>query len=54
MADSICKIPDDEILLIGRDLNRDVARDRNGFEVVMRIEGYGDRNADGENILEIC
>ena len=31
-----------------------MCRDRNGFEDVMGIDGYGERNVDGENILEIC
>ena len=43
-----------EILVIGRDLNGHVGRDRNGFEDVMGIDGYGERNVDGENIFEIC
>ena len=47
-------IPENEILIIGGDLNRYVGRERNGFEDVMGIDGYGERNADGENILEIC
>ena len=32
------------------DLNGHVGRDRNGFEDVMGIDGYGERNADGEII----
>ena len=54
MDDSIGNIPENEILVIGGDLNRHVGRGRNGFEDVMGIDGYGERNADGENILEIC
>ena len=54
MDDSIGNIPGNEILVIGGDLIGHVGRDRNGFEKVMRIDGYGERNADGENILEIC
>ena len=54
MDDSIGNIPENEILVIGGDLNGHVGRDRNGFEDVMGIDGYGERNADGENILEIC
>jgi len=54
MDDSIGNIPKNEILVIGGDLNGHVGRDRNGFEDVMGIDGYGERNVDGENILEIC
>ena len=54
MDDSIGNIPENEILLIGGDLNGHVGRDRNGFEDVMGIDRNGKRNADGENILDIC
>ena len=54
MTDSIGNIPENEILVIGGDLNGHVGRDRNGFEDVIGIDGYEERNADGENILEIC
>ena len=47
-------IPEIDILVIGEDMNGHVGRDRNGFEDVMGIDEYGERNADGENILEIC
>ena len=39
--------------MIGGDLNVHVGRDRNGLEDVMVIDGYGERNVDGENILEM-
>ena len=54
MDDSIGNISENDILGIGRDLNGHVGRDRNGYEDVVVIDGYGERNADGENILEIC
>ena len=54
MDDSIGNIPENVILVIGGDLNGHVGRDRNGFEDVIIIDGYGKRNVDGENILEIC
>jgi len=54
MDDSIGNIPENEILVIGGDLNGHVGKDRNSFEDVMGIDGYGERNADGEIILEIC
>ena len=40
MDDSIGNIPENEILVIGGDLNGHVCRDRNGFED-MGIDGYG-------------
>ena len=54
MDDSIGNIPENKILVIEGDLNGHVVRDRNGFEDVMGIDGYGERNVDRENILEIC
>ena len=54
MDDSIGNIPENEILLIGEDFNGHMGRDRNDIEDVMGIDGYGERNADCENILEIC
>ena len=38
---------ENEILVIGGDLNGHVGKDRNSFEDVMGIDGYGERNADG-------
>ena len=43
--------PQGGILVIGGYLNGHVGRDRNGFEDVMGIDGYGE---SGKNILEIC
>ena len=54
MDNSIGNIPENEILVIGGDLNGHVGRDINGFEDVMGIDRYEERNVDGENILEIC
>jgi len=31
-----------------------VGKNRNGFEQVMEVYGFGDRNEDGETILEFC
>ena len=41
MDDSIGNIPENEILVIGGDLNGHVGKDRNSFEDVMGIDGYG-------------
>ena len=39
MDDSIGNIPENEILMIGGDLNGHVGEDRNSFEDVMGIDG---------------
>ena len=54
MDDSIGNILENEILVIGGNSNGHVGRDRNGFEDVMEIDGYGEKIAEGENILEMC
>ena len=51
MDDSIGNISENGILVIGEDLNGHVGRNRNGFEDIMGIDGYEERKADGENIL---
>ena len=54
LDECIGKIPEEELLVIGGDLNGHVGRDRSGFEEVMGIYGYGERNEAGESILELC
>ena len=49
MDNSIGNIPENEILVIGVDMNGHVGRDRNSFEDVMVIDGYGERNVDGQS-----
>ena len=48
MGDSIGNIHENEILVIGEDLNGYAGWD------VMGIDGYRERDVDGENILDIC
>jgi len=52
LDDSIGRIPEENLLIIGSDLNGHV--DRNSFEEIMEVYGLGDRNEDGEKILEFC
>ena len=54
LDDSVGKIAEDDLLIIGGDLNGHVGTVRDGFEEIMGIYGYGERNTDGENILEFC
>ena len=54
LDDYIGKVSEDQLLVIGGDLNGHVGRDRSGFEEVMGIDGNGERNEAGESILELC
>ncbi len=54
LDDSIGGIPEKDPLIIGGDLNGHIGMDRNGFEDVMGIYSFGERNAEGEKILEFC
>ena len=40
--------------MIGGDLNGHDELERNDFEDVLGIYGYGERNAEEENSLELC
>jgi len=41
-------------LTIGCDLNGHMEKDRNFFEEIMGVYGFGERKEDGEKILEFC
>nr|XP_049587334.1 craniofacial development protein 2-like [Syngnathus scovelli]XP_049587336.1 craniofacial development protein 2-like [Syngnathus scovelli]XP_049587343.1 craniofacial development protein 2-like [Syngnathus scovelli]XP_049587352.1 craniofacial development protein 2-like [Syngnathus scovelli]XP_049587362.1 craniofacial development protein 2-like [Syngnathus scovelli] len=45
-------IPQNEVIILGGDLNGHVGRESDGFEGVHGGQGYGMRNAEGERILE--
>ncbi|KAM9794705.1 uncharacterized protein LOC133163459 [Syngnathus typhle] len=45
-------IPQNEVIILGGDLNGHVGRESDGFEGVHGEQGYGMRNAEGERILE--
>lgn len=49
----ISKISDDELIIIGGDLNGHVGKVANGYEEVHGGYGYGIRNIEGERILEM-
>jgi hypothetical protein len=54
LDDSIGRIPEEDLLILGGDLNGHVGKDRKGFEEIMGVNGFGVRNEDGEKILEFC
>ena len=53
--EEIRKIPEDEMIWFGGDLNGHIGREVGGYETVHGYGvGYGERNADGQRILEFC
>ena len=54
LDDTVSAIPALEGLIIGGDLNGQVGTERGGYEEVMGIYGFGDRNREGEYILDFC
>jgi len=47
-------IPASELIVVGGDLNGHVGTDVDGYDEVHGRYGFGERNADGERILELC
>ena len=52
--DEIKQIPEEDMVWIGGDLNGHIGKDKSGYEEVHGGVGYGERNAEGERILEFC
>ncbi|XP_047103326.1 uncharacterized protein LOC124722169 [Schistocerca piceifrons] len=47
------QVREDNFMITG-DLNAQIGMDRNGYEEVMGPFGYGKRNVEGEEILNLC
>lgn len=54
LDDEAGKVASESIVVVGGDLNGHVGRRREGFEEVMGMHGSGERNNEGEKILEFC
>ena len=48
------RIPASELIVVGGDLNGHVGTNVDGYDGVHGGYGFGERNADGERILEFC
>ena len=48
------KIPKEDMIWIGGDLNGHIGKENTGYEEAHGGVGYGERNAEGEMILEFC
>ena len=54
LEDEVGRIPDGEGLLIGGDMNGHIGRDITGYDEEIGLYGYGDRNEEGEMVLNMC
>jgi hypothetical protein len=54
LDDEAAAVAASEVLLVAGDLNGHIGDDCEGFEEIMGIYGFGERNRDGERILEFC
>ena len=54
LTDEVTEVPLSEGVLLGGDLNGHVGSERSGFEDVLGPFGIGERNREGETILEFC
>ena len=52
--EEVARVPSVEGIIIGGDLNGHIGANRDGFAEVMGPYGYGNRNREGETILEFC
>jgi hypothetical protein len=52
--EEIHNIPGDEMIWFGGDLNGHIGKEVGGYKAVHGGVGYGERNADGQRILEFC
>ena len=54
LIDVTSKLGEKEVVLLGGDLNGHVGEKSDGFEGVHGGNGFGERNREGERILEFC
>merc|ERR1712179_890452 len=54
LSDRVHEIPEEDIVIVGGDFNAHLGRERIGFEDVLGKFTIGDRNADGEELLQLC
>lgn len=54
IEDEVARVPANEGLIIGGDVNAHVGSDCSGYEDVMGVFGYGQRNAEADFVLGVC
>ena len=52
--EEVARVPSVEGVIIGGDLNGHIGANREGFTEIMGPYGYGNKNREGETILEFC
>ena len=54
LAEKISEIRDEDTVIVAGDMNAHIGRDRRGYENVMGVHGMGQRNPEGEQLLQLC
>ena len=54
LADKISEIRNEETVIVAGDMNAHIGRDRRGYEDVMGVNGMGQKNPEGEQMLQLC
>ena len=54
VGDEIGRTPASDVMFVGGDLNGHVVVGEQGFEDVMRLNGFREGNRAGESILKLC
>ena len=54
LSSELHKIPKHDLLMVNGDFNAKVGKDRRGYEDALGTEGIGDRNDNGNRLLECC
>jgi len=54
LSEKISEIAEGDTVIIAGDMNAHIGRDRRGYEEVMGGNGIGQRNAEGEEMLQLC
>ena len=54
LEDLLDKAEENDLVFLASDLNAHVGKDRRGYEEVLGAHGVGDRNEEGEALLDFC
>ena len=53
-ADRVHEIPEEDVVIVGGDFNAHLGKERIGFEDVVGNFAIGERNPEGEELLQLC
>lgn len=54
LAEKIAEVRDGDTVIVAGDMNAHIGSDRRGYEDVMGANGMGQRNPEGEQMLQLC